>query len=314
MTRALFSPGHVLCAVDVKNAPRGPLAMASILAETFSGSLDGLHTVAPTVAWRSRIERVQRLIVEHNAREHLEALLAPFAASLDVESFVTRGSASAVILEHARLREADLIVLGSEHGVLRNRGEHAVVPRVAAEANCAVLTVPGDSPACALRRILLPVTTAGSPDAAIDWAIALASRFGSQVTVVRVCPSRRRFWSVLTDPKAPEAPASAARRLDAVVEQTLERLRAARIAHVECAARESDAVGVSELAFKLDYDVVIVGLVPPLGPNGAAQELLARLRSGPVISTLSVRESGARPSAPRTYARALRDCELRASA
>jgi len=262
--------------------------MASLLAQNFSASLDGLHVVASAADWDARLEKVRRLITEHNAREQLAVLLAPFAASVEVESFVARGAASQAIVSHAALHGADLIVLGGSSTARADGSAQRVIPSVAAQADCAVLSVPGDSSACAMRRMLLAVGAGTDAMAATAWAATLARRFDAVVRVVRVSPASRGFWSTLWAVK-PAAASSRDTALAASVERALHSLRFAQVAALEHPEAELSSFQVAELAAADGYDLVVVGLPAELDRACAEAELVAKLRRDCLVPTLSIR-------------------------
>jgi len=273
---------RVLCALDVERSARAPLAHAGLLSREFGVPLDGLYVAAPLVEWGSRVERVRRLIAEHNAHERLDALLAPFSSSLDVQSFVTRGTSSEVIGAHANEHRADLIVLGGARK--RMAGPSSKLASIlSAHAERGILTVPGDSPACALRRILLlvtPDTVAASP---LRWTKTLARRFGARVKVVGVGPASLGFWRGLS---LRTRPTERQHDLQSAVQAAEQSLAAAGIA-TEAPSAPLLASEVELLLQSAGFDLVVLGL--PAGTDSTESVLLDRLRKEGGVPVLSIR-------------------------
>jgi nucleotide-binding universal stress UspA family protein len=282
---------RVLCALDVDASARGALSVGSVIAQRFRASFDALYAPAPVVAFAGRAERVRRLIAEHNARERMQGLLAPFASSLSVSSFITRGQPSEVILSHSEQHRSDLIVMGS--------GD--VVAPVATAATCAVLTVGGRTAECAMRRILLPVGPSLAESPAVGWAIALGLRFGAEVQLLRVGAPRVGFWQAWTgsvrSPIDPQAERRARGRTDAV----LARLHGTRVEARELKHSEHvDEAGIVALAGTGRFDLIIAGLHAAGDDTNAGEALVAALRRRTNVSVLSVRAPGVGASFART--------------
>jgi nucleotide-binding universal stress UspA family protein len=292
---ALPALQRVLCAVDVRSEARGALAMASVLAEHFQAHLQGLYVAAPHHSWDNRTDRVKRLIVEHNARQRLESLLAPFERSLAVNSFVTRGSTADVILAHADVHQSDLIVCGISGNSRTGEGSRRLASAVAARAESAVLTVPGDSPACALRRILLVLTEPQSTEPALHWAKTLAHRFGAKISLVRLDSAPRGFWTGF---------GGASSRGAGLCADSRERRRHAEQHRVAASVHDSelklgapllperDAASIAALIDRESFDLVIVGLPPAADETEPATTLVERLRRTSAAPTLSTRAAG----------------------
>lgn len=290
---------RVLCALDADASTRGALSVGSVIAQRFRASFDALYAPAPVVAFAGRAERVRRLIAEHNARERMQGLLAPFASSLSISSFVTRGQPSDVILSHSEQHRSDLIVMGTSPKRFGDANGGIALP-VATAATCAVLTVRVQTPECAMRRILLPVgpTLAESP--AVGWAIALGLRFGAEVHLLRVGSPRLGFWQAWAgaarSPVDLLAEQRARRRTDAV----LARLLAARVEARELKhAEHPDEAGIVALAGTGRYDLIIAGLHSQGDDTKASESLVSALRCRSNVAVLSVRAPGAGASFAR---------------
>lgn len=278
---------RVLCALDVERSARAPLAHAGLLSQQLDVPLDGLYVTAPLGEWGNRLERVRRLIAEHNAHQRLDELLAPFASSLDVQAFVTRGANGDVIDAHATQHNADLIVLG---GARKRVGTSSsgLASILSARADRGVLTVPGDSPACALRRILLPVTADTLETPALAWTIKLARRFGASVQLVGLAPASSGFWRGLT-------------RRSPVVAELEDGIRVTARVIERCLSAASVPVGVQHAAVSLadveplveatETDLVVVGL--PAWAASPESALLERLRRHGNVPVLSIRARAA---------------------
>jgi nucleotide-binding universal stress UspA family protein len=114
------------------------------------------------------------------------------AAGLAPELLLIEGDPSEEILRQARMRPADLIVMGT-HG---RRGFErwmlgSVADRVVHKAECAVLTVPRPpegahaTPGRLYERVLCPVELSGS-EAILETAFSIARSAGARLTLLHV--------------------------------------------------------------------------------------------------------------------------------
>lgn len=287
---------RVLCALDLECRPHAPLAHAGWLANEFGVALDGLYVSAPLMDWGGRLERVRRLIAEHNAHEQLDALLAPFASSLDVQSFVTRGVSEDVIGAHAREHQADLIVLGGSRKSVGG-GAASLASILSEQTEGAVLTVPSDSAACTLRRLLIPVTLTTPDSPAVLWATTLARRFGASVKVTGVLPAHSHLWSVLT--RQQPARAALEHNLSVAVQRVVLSLDQAGVAVEALPAPLLSVTDLAQLAEATAFDLIVLGL-PRRSADGPEAALLERLRRTGSSPLLSIR---ARPAGIATRQR-----------
>lgn len=295
---------RVLCALDLERSVRAPLAHAGWFSQELGVPLDGLYVAAPLGEWRSRLERVRRLIADHQAQERLDALLAPFASSVDVQSFVTRGASGDVISAHASRHGADLIVLGG------GKNAAACASKLAASlSGCAergVLTVPGDADVRALRKILLPVTNVTPETPALAWVTKLARRFGATVELVGVNHSTRGFWRGLVRSRVSAEPKTDVQ----LALQTLEqRLLAAGVTAV-VATERLRWLNADALLESGGYDLVVVGL--PGQARSVESVLLDDMRKNGRVPVLSIRASA--PLASGMARSCEQDWQLSASA
>lgn len=280
---------RVLCALDVDSGARAPLSIASVLAQSFEASVDALYAPAPLQAFGGRVERVRSLIAEHNARERLQAMLAPFAGAVRVESFITRGQAGDVILSHAEQHDSDLIVLGRPAGSADRSGGVSVP--VASAANCAVLTVRGVTPACAFRRVLMPLGGSLDPMPALHWAIALAARFDATIELVGVAPARSGFWRALGPSSYSVPELRSQRRTLAQTKLVLSKLSAAGV-RVSERSEQLEPDQVIDLVREGSFDLVVAGL-QRIGDQAEHSETLVRaLRRRTEVAVLTARALG----------------------
>lgn len=275
----------MLCALDIAQEQWGPLAIASVMAEYLRVPLDTLYAATSGV-WEGRTQRVRRLIAEHSARERLDRLIAPLATTIEVTARVQRGAAGDVILEQASRSGAGLIVLGSTDRRCFGGGSHRLAMAVASTASAAVLTVPSDARACAVQRILVPITTAAAVRPALKWATVLAGRFGASVCLVRMAPPATWFGAGLLGGTGRSRDME--RRRAVLLDRMLDRLRHADIVVTE-EREQVDATGLALLASEQAFDLVVLGL-PVALDSGLEQIALAeRLRQCSLVPVLSVR-------------------------
>lgn len=135
-------PRKILYATDFRTESQLAASYAISLAQEFQASLTLTHTVANPAAG----ELVNAAQLESHYREQLRSLVPPEAESwCKVEYVVKQGEAADAILEVARERNVDLIVLGArpETG-FPGASTHlpiATAHKVVSHANCPVLTI-----------------------------------------------------------------------------------------------------------------------------------------------------------------------------
>jgi len=136
------SPRNILYATDFSAESQLAASYAVSLAQEFQASLTLIHAVASPAAG----ELVNAAQLENHYRELLHGLVPPEAESwCKVEYVVKQGEAADSILEVAKERNVDLIVLGvrPETG-FPGASTHlpiATAHKVVSQANCPVLTI-----------------------------------------------------------------------------------------------------------------------------------------------------------------------------
>jgi nucleotide-binding universal stress UspA family protein len=136
------SPRKILYATDFSAESQVAASYATSLAEEFQASLTLTHAVASSAAG----ELVNAAQLENYYRELLRNLVPPEAESwCKVEYVVKQGKAADTILEVAKERNVDLIVLGV-HPETGFPGASTHLPiatahKVVSHANCPVLTI-----------------------------------------------------------------------------------------------------------------------------------------------------------------------------
>jgi len=133
------TPARILCAIDLEKASERAFDRALRLAVIGEATLILLHATPPSVpfSWRAR-ERREYLT---HFRERAEA------AGVKVRVEEQHGDPAGLIVLHAKSRNVDIVVLGSN----RRRGwrrlrEGSVSERVLRRAAWPVLIVPWDAP------------------------------------------------------------------------------------------------------------------------------------------------------------------------
>jgi nucleotide-binding universal stress UspA family protein len=136
------SPQRILYATDFNAESNLAASYTLSLAQEFQASLTLIHVVAPP----GKGELVNAAQLENHFRTHLRSLVPPEAETwCKVEYVVRQGEVADTILEVAKERDADLIILGvrPETG-FPGASTHlpiATAHKVVSHANCPVLTV-----------------------------------------------------------------------------------------------------------------------------------------------------------------------------
>ena len=139
---------RVLVATDFSEASVAALTYGQALARAFGSTLHVLHVAEQVLAafgseaYTAVAPELQDE-VDRAARARLDALLAGVGGGLEVTGALETSSAPALsIVEHARAREIDLIVMGTHgRGALAHVMVGSVAERVVRLAPCPVLTV-----------------------------------------------------------------------------------------------------------------------------------------------------------------------------
>lgn len=190
-----FQPKRILLGVDFSDCGTAALKYAKRLAASFRARLIVVHADEPPwlpstgMAMEESVERGRELLrrVEAYLREQVGPEFAPFIRILHVPP-------AEAILWTCRLEKCDLIVVGTHgRGGLSRLTLGSVAERVLRQSDVPVLTVragslfwPEQQP---LRRILCPVNYSSLAGKALDHAVALARKFGAELTVLYLIDS-----------------------------------------------------------------------------------------------------------------------------
>jgi nucleotide-binding universal stress UspA family protein len=189
-----FAPKRILAPVDLSPASRKTLGWAGLMARAWSAELEVVYAdwwEPPRYFTESQIAALKRQALEHRQAVHreLEVLVSESAgAGLPHAVAVVEGRPAEAILQRARSRAADLIIVGSHGrtGLARFR-LGSVAEEVAREAGRPVLVVnvleAGDAPA-QVRNVLCPVNFTPLARQSLEVAADVAARLGAQLAVV----------------------------------------------------------------------------------------------------------------------------------
>lgn len=180
---------RILCPVDFSDATPEALSVAAAVARAYDAEVLLLHVLDfphRTVA----LERYY-LEIEDEAKRRLNALRHEQALEgLELRDVVQRGTTYDEIVRYAGDQGVDLIVMAT-HG---RRGLSrlivgSVTERVARTASCPLLAVPPtDEPAApyAIDRVLFATDFSKAADAAMPYAMSVASHMRAALAVVHV--------------------------------------------------------------------------------------------------------------------------------
>jgi len=192
-------PKKILVAVDAGKLSDHAIRAALDLAVEFGAELDLVHAFGtPAMFWEAALDprdvaaardpftRAEAAVIAHVAR-----VLGPANGGRQRATELVRvipGRPAEVILDRAKKRKADLIVLGAL------RRERAVdfggtSRNILAGASCPVWVQPG--PRRAIKSILVPVDLSGESLLALAVATDLARAFGASITALHVFDSPR---------------------------------------------------------------------------------------------------------------------------
>jgi len=182
---------HILCPVDFSDFSARAVGHALSMAKWYEARLTLLHVFVNTGAMD-----LPPIVLDEPEREQLRAdlrrLVAP-DAGVTVDAVVQDASdPSAEILNQAKTRGADLLVVGS-HG--RTGFERlllgSVTEKVLRKADCPVMVVPratpdADAESGRFHRILCPVDFSDASVTALTYALSIAQESDAALTVMHV--------------------------------------------------------------------------------------------------------------------------------
>jgi nucleotide-binding universal stress UspA family protein len=193
MPRAFVPIRRILCPVDFSDFSRAAVDRAVALARPTGAEITALF-VLPFVLPED-VERCSGPVapepgVQSAVAEDLEEFLRPAReAGLPLRLCVRSGDCVPHILDEAKARESDLIVMGT-HGLagFERWVLGSVTDRVLRLAACPVLAVPRRPPAGPLPgRIVCAVPLSVHDERVVPYALSLGRSTGSTVTLVHIC-------------------------------------------------------------------------------------------------------------------------------
>jgi nucleotide-binding universal stress UspA family protein len=189
---------EVLCPTDFSEASRHALEHAVVIAKWYESRIAALHVLhvplfpQPPILGAAFADETTPAISNYQEREEeLRAWLEPaHQAGIKTEVLVDEGNTARKILEHARSRPADLIVMGT-HGLagFERFTLGSVTEKVLRRATCPVMTVPPAVETAAkvpYTRLLCPVDFSESSLAALQFAFSLAKEADARLTILHV--------------------------------------------------------------------------------------------------------------------------------
>lgn len=182
---------RVLCPVDFSGFSRAAVERAVALAAPFDAEITALFVLPLTLpddAGRNAGPVAPEACVQSAVAEDLEEFLRPARdAGLGLRLCVRSGDPVRHILDEARRRESDLIVIGTHGRSAFGRFVlGSVTDSVLRRAPCPVLVVPRTPPGPLPGRIVCAVRLSARDARTVDYALALGRATGSAVSLVHV--------------------------------------------------------------------------------------------------------------------------------
>jgi nucleotide-binding universal stress UspA family protein len=189
---------RILCPIDFSETSRHALEHALAIAKWYESEVTALHVIhaqlfpPPPILFAAVADPQSPTDSERQIRaeEAFRAWLEPRPADVKTDVVVDQGQAAAIILQHARSRQADLIVMGT-HGLsgFERFMLGSVTEKVLRKASCPVMTVPPASQTSAklpYTRVLCPVDFSDSSLAALRFAFSIAEEGDANLTILHV--------------------------------------------------------------------------------------------------------------------------------
>ncbi|HVZ23024.1 MAG TPA: universal stress protein [Vicinamibacterales bacterium] len=227
---------RILCPIDFSRTSRHALQHAAAVATWYGAEL-ALLTVLPSwleppMCLDDAADTNLRFVLNRqSAEEQLRTWLEPARhAGVRTDVVVDAGRPAARIVEQAKSRRADLLVMGT-HGLsgVERFLLGSVTEKVVRQVECPVMTVPpSSSPTAAIpyTRVLCPVDFSESSLAALQFAFSIAKESDAAVTVAHVCewpPDDERAVGWFDQPNYRELAEEDARgRLEALVPEDVQ--------------------------------------------------------------------------------------------
>jgi nucleotide-binding universal stress UspA family protein len=189
---------EILCPTDFSDASRHALEHAVVIAKWYGSRIAALHVLhvplfpQPPILAAAFADEARPALSNYQEREEelREWLESAHLAGVKTDVLVGEGNTARKILEHARSRPADLIVMGT-HGLggFERFMLGSVTEKVLRKATCPVMTVPPAVETAAkvpYTRLLCPVDFSESSLAALRFACSLAKEADARLTILHV--------------------------------------------------------------------------------------------------------------------------------
>jgi nucleotide-binding universal stress UspA family protein len=180
---------NILVATDFSNASRSALDEAITLAKTFDSKLKVIHIVSIVDA----IYNSERFLIPADWRSEMTKRLDDFFPSSlypGSKEFVIGSSTSEAILNHARMGNFDLIVVGNHaRGAISRLFVGSVAQRLAENSEIPLMVVSADESEEKYRsyhRILVPTDFSDSSGKAIELAVRLTNFLNAEFYLIHV--------------------------------------------------------------------------------------------------------------------------------
>ena len=188
---------EILCPTDFSEASRHAFEHVVVIAKWYDSRITALHVLHvplfphPPILAAGFADATTPAVNYQAREEELRVWLEPaHRAGIKTEAVVDEGNTARQILEHARSRQADLIVMGT-HGLsgFERFMLGSVTEKVLRKATCPVMTVPPAAETAAklpYTRLLCPVDFSDSSLAALRFAVSLAEEADASLTILHV--------------------------------------------------------------------------------------------------------------------------------
>ena len=189
----------IVCPVDYSDCSKRALRFAGALADHFQSRLVVLHVFDPLLAGTARLHGVD--LTGSDGQNELDSFVADYLPARvrdgkQLERVLALGCPARQIVELARSREADLVVMGT-HGFsgVRRAVSGSTLQGVLRRARIPVLAVPLldhrqaviDSPLIASGPVLAPVDFSTESEAAAHAGAGVARALGLPLLVLHAC-------------------------------------------------------------------------------------------------------------------------------
>lgn len=256
---------RIVWATDGSNESEEALEYAIYFAEKFGSEILGIHVIPKPEKLLYKSEFHDWTIkVEEKIKTNLKSITKKLSSQgIDFKGTVLRGKPSEEILDFANREKADLIATGkSGLGLIDRMLVGSTTLRIIRESEIPILTVktPDSVETVGIRNILVPLEISEKIDTAMNYAVDLAKKIDSMITVVYVVRLDIYTYelpasSIVLDDLIKFSSSALAKRVDEIKQKHGELNEEIKTRVIQAI---NPAVAIAEYASSNDIDLIVI--------------------------------------------------------